>query len=275
MCTKFCRPGTAIIAFVVVLGMSWFSDADSGYAKSIRQKIKNDMGKSVNDLRIRSKSSIQEARIRRDDDGDGRLEDNETIENASVLNDKGYGAKWNTGDMGDVGIDDEVFIEIEGGNIQSTSEWTIDNKPVGRVTKVGKPSDISFNTSNSEVFVTFGNDDEFAIAYSNIQIVANNDIGNFDDFNRIFEPSGDQFFDVSYPVILEPGETFEFSLGADFDSLVDPSRYILTFADAAPLHNPQDLFSMATAQMVPIPEPTALLLALLGLASVTVRMRHR
>lgn len=275
MCTNFCRPTTAIIAFVVVLGMSWFSDADSGYAKSIRQKIKNNTGIVVNDLRIRSASSIQKARIRRDDDGDGRLEDNETIENASQLSAPGYGARWNTGDMRNVGVGDEVFIEIQGGNIQSTSEWTIDNEPAGRVTKVGKSSDLSFNPSNSEVFVTFGNDDEFAVAYSNIQIVANNDIGNFDDLNRIFEPSGNQLFDVSYPVILEPGETFEFSLGSDLDSLVDPSRYILTFADAAPLYNPQDLFSMATAQMVPIPEPTALLLALLGLASVPLRMRHR
>ena len=91
----------------------------------------------------------------RDDDGDGRLEDGETIENASQLSAPGYGARWNTGDMGNVGIGDEVFIEIRGGNIQTTSEWTIDNEPAGRIMKVGRSSDLSFNSSNSEVFVTF------------------------------------------------------------------------------------------------------------------------
>ncbi len=116
MCTNFRRSTTAIIAFVVVLGMSWFNDADSGYAKLIRQKIRNDTGIIVNDLRIRSASPVQKARIRRDDDGDGRLEDGETIENASRLSAQGYGARWNTGDMGNVGIGDEVFIEIRGGN---------------------------------------------------------------------------------------------------------------------------------------------------------------
>ena len=40
--------------------------------------------------------------------------------------------------MGNVGIGDEVFIEIRGGNIQTTSEWTIDIEPAGRITKVGK-----------------------------------------------------------------------------------------------------------------------------------------
>jgi len=244
-------------------------------ADTIRQIIKNKTGKRANDLTINRAGGVDitDARIRRDDNNDGKLQDGETKEKVSSIENNGAVAKWITGDIKNVEDGDEVFVEVvgKGGAVRigDGSEWTFNNQPIGNISKVGDPGRFAFNTSTHEGFATFFNPDPFAITYTNVAIYLDNDLANFASLDTVFTPTGHLVGGFPTFFTLDPGQSMAFALGA-----IDLSKYALSFADVAPARDLADLYSVASAAAVP--EPSTVLL--FGVGSVTLlsfRRRRR
>jgi hypothetical protein len=237
--------------------------ANETLAVQSRQTIKNDNAADANDLKVEfqegggkvTKVKIGDVPGAVDTDGHGASFAQGTISAA------GGGGKLNL----DYTVDPKTFLEFRG----ATSMWTHDGMNIGKVTLVGDPMSLAFNPlpgGATGAVATFVNNDPFSITYSNIQLVANNNLANF-NIDSFLIPTGTLVGGLPSTINVDPGNSVTLSFGP-----INPSTYQLAIAMVSQTGT-TDFFTVASADAVP--EPSTWLLLASGVIALGIMRARR
>jgi len=138
---------------------------------------------------------------------------------------------------------------------KSKSYWTTPAAQPGSVATMGQAPNIIFNHAPSGqffAFATFYNPEAVPVVYSNIQFHVNNDMANY-KVGSFDTPTGQLVQGLPPQITLNPGQTSAMlPLG-----LINPSRYVLGLAQAAPVNDGDDQYAVRIASAPQVPAQTA------------------
>jgi hypothetical protein len=134
------------------------------------------------------------------------------------------------------------------------SYWTTPAAQPGSVASMGQAPNIIFNhspTGQYFAFATFYNPEPVPVIYGNIQFYTNNDMANY-NLNSFDTPTGQLVQGLPPQITLNPGQTSPMlPLGP-----INPLRYVLGLAQAAPVNDGDDQYALGTASAPQVPVQT-------------------